>query len=331
MFNSRENLLYFMQTGEIHLSRNDYGFFSNLQNIIRQRGFVTTGQNSLFEKLLKKYSRQLEKAGHKINDLLSLEWKVEMRSTKEEYSFAYVSYDDGVLSFKVPFNKSFLSAFNNIPYSTFEWDKLHKKYVAPFSTTALKIIYNILPAHFKSVVYDDSLSKLLSEVRKFDAKIWSPTYYKSNGNFYIGAVNQSLYELVKNIDGDHPSTLYKLSQLGITIDESVINGDNLKKFASEFVTEIDVDDILTLSYWLKDIGVSDVVLGRGIEAIRGAQSEIKVYLNELNIKCHGPSSPTNYHAPVLIQTNRSYKSYWYGRNSIGKMVVLKNSRPIEIK
>jgi hypothetical protein len=148
---NKEQLLYFFLQGKISLSQYDYKFMANLQTIIQNNARVTSNQADLFDKLISKYKKQLVRQGLVKEELKELPWKTMIVESTSEYTGAVVSLRDNELNIRVPFNKSFISEFRNVPNNAFEWDKETKSYSATFGTTALKVAHSVLPKFFSTV------------------------------------------------------------------------------------------------------------------------------------------------------------------------------------
>ena len=57
-----------------------------------------------------------------------------------------------------------------------------------------------------------------------------------------------------------------LAQLGIAIDEEIIGNDPKMKFCSEYVTQVDIDDMATVATWIVELECKKVVLSRGLKS-----------------------------------------------------------------
>lgn len=254
-----EDLLVVMTSGKINLSSYDYNFLSSLtRSILSDKNRVTTNQAALVSKLIVKYSRQLFKIGHSVEQCNQLQWKCNVVESKVEFTSAKVELKDNTLYISVPYNKHFISAFREIDHATFEWDKELRMYVSPFSTYALKIAYLILPSFFKIVTYSPELHDLIKDVQDYSATVWSPELVKVGDKYYIGAINESLYTALGDIElNTELATVIKLGHLGVTINKNLISDPDLK-IATEPVSRVDIEKLDELGDWIEKAKITTV-------------------------------------------------------------------------
>jgi hypothetical protein len=207
------------------------------------------------------------------------------------------------------------------------------------STYALKIAYTILPKYFPEVRYCKQLTNLINKTVQYSELIWEPTLVLINNNYYVVAINEALGTYINNIElNNDPKTLFALSKLGIKISKDIISSD-LQKFASEFVTEIDVSQTTELVDWLKELEVVQVLLGKGVH---NAFSKIKqlflpmlTTLDNNGITCIPVDSnfeiTKDIRTPVLLQYHGNENMKFCGNGSLAKCVFIKNSNPIEVQ
>ena len=332
MFSNKEQVLKFMLQGHIHLSKKDYSFFYTMEKLIKEKSFITSNQNSLFEKLLVKYQRQLKKTGHDPQTLSVLNWEVIEVKTSTEYLQAFLYIDDeNNICLRSPFNNKFIKEFKRVESNSFVWDKLDKIYRAKYSTHALKIVRKAVLSNFTDIKFCPKVESLLSSVSQFsDARHWDPTLKKINENFYILGCNESLFNVLGDLElNDDPETLFLLSQFGIMIDEDVTQDDTLKKFASEYVTKIDIDTIDKFSQWLNLLKVETVITSSNVIYTKEITNELKKSLLRYSITCLPYGSYYKENRTVLLKTT-SY-SMETSLKGISKVVNLTNSRPIKIR
>ena len=328
----KEQVLYFFLQGKISLSQYDYKFMANLQTLIQDKNRVTSNQAILFDNLISKYKKQLTKNGYDIDTLKSLTWETIVVESTPEYTGAMVSLYDDTLVVKVPFNKVFISKFRDIKNNSFEWDKDTKTYRTIFSTTALKIATTELPKHFTTVRFDDQLSNLLDEINAFQADIYNPTLTMVNGRPTLVAINSVLGELTKDMDLKIDGmTLFKLSRMGITIDSNIYQSDRRLEFASQRLYEAEMDDIELVIGWMKNLGCQNVVIGRGLSYL--PHEQISKLIEKYGMNSIGPmrfgALPDGINMLLQHTSSVSFQNAFKG--DISKTVVLKNSRPIEVK
>jgi len=331
--NNKEQLLYFFLNGKVSLSQYDYKFMANLQTMIQNKNRVTSNQATLFDNLISKYKKQLTKNGFDKDILKSLPWKTEIVESTPEYTGAMVSLYGDDLVIKVPFNKPFISAFRQVKNNHYEWDKDSKVYRAPFNTVALKIANTELGKYFPTVRFDDNLNKLFSDISVYNAEVYNPTLHVINGNPMIVAINSVLGELTQNMDLKVDSiTLHKLTMMGIDIDPSVYQSDPRLEFASKRVYEIEMDQVEIVISWMKNLGCQNVIVGRGLRT-HISQDALYELIAKYGMQPCGPMSfgklPDGVNMLIQHTSNIDVRGAFAGQ--ISKTVVLKDSRPIEVK
>jgi hypothetical protein len=330
LFTQREHLLHYMLSGHVHLSKKDYGFFNNLQYIIKNNDRVTSNQNKLFDKLLVKYQRQLKKLGNDLPELQALQWKTNLVDSAEEFLSAQIHIVEKSIHIKSPFDTKFVQAFRNVPDNPYVWSKDEKKYIAPYSTYALKIAHESLNKYFTDIIYCNNTKSLLGYVKQFEGINWTPVLKKVNDRFYIGAINEYLNDAIKNIElNDDPKTLMLLSQYGIMISDEIIDNDSFKTFAGAYNVVSDLDMIDTLIGYLKLLDVEHVFTARDIIYNRLISDEIKARLSRAGMSCSPVNSSDN--EGVMLKSTSSYGTPINNNRRIQKVVHLLNSRPVEIR
>lgn len=329
MFKSKEQITSFMIAGHVHLSKKDYGFFSNLNYICKENKPITSNQNKLFDKLLLKYKKQLSKLNIDVLNFQNQPWKVGLVESKQEFLDAKIFIKENNIIIKAPFNNKFIENFRRIELNSFVWHKENKYYAAPLSTYNLKIAITNVNKYYADVKYCDETVKLMNQVREYQQiKYWEPTLVKSNSNFYIFGINEHLYNAIKDIGlSDDAKTLFQLSQYGIKIDSSVTNQNTLLEFASNYDVKIDLEEIELFCKILHTLEVDHVFTAREIVYNKSISNEIKLLLLQYGISC----SPISYTVPskraVLLKIS---SGGYHNTNNIFKVITLTNSRPITI-
>ncbi len=330
---NKEQLLYFFLQGKISLSQYDYKFMANLQTLIQNNSRVTSNQADLFDKLISKYKKQLVRQGLVKEELKELPWKTMIVESTTEYTGAVVLLRDDELNIRVPFNKSFISEFRNVRNNTFEWSKETKTYFSPFGTSALKVAYTTLPKFFSTVRYDDDLQTIIDELKRYEGLIWNPTLTKYNGELLVTAINPILAELIKDTELNlEPQMIFNLTRMGITIDSDLYKDSEKLKFAANLVYEVELSDVENTIGWMKNIGCENVVIGRGLRNTI-SQEHLTSMITKYGMKPLGPLSYGDLPEGVsmLMQHTSNVDSRTPFTGQISKTVVLKNSRPIEVK
>ena len=351
IMNRKEHLLYFLLQGKISLSSYDYKFMTNLQTILHQSNRITSNQAKLFDTLIRKYNKQLFTKLYpdtidSIDMLLDLPWNATQIDSTPEYTSAHValSKDNETITIRVPFKKSFISTFRDqVKHNTFVWDKEQKQYIAPFSTSALKIAYTHLPKHFETVRYSADLSDILNKLKLYEAEIWDPTLVKIRENQYVvAACNSVLHDILPETLALDVEALYKLSSLGVNIDKDVMSQLTPELiFAAQRFIEVDINDMSTVATWLthsiyKDHQIvmthkySDKKVDTEIaRCLEGAGLEISkiehIVWPRRRVKDTDDSLSKK---KIYITTNIIFPNVMYNRV---KTVIIKNSRSISIQ
>lgn len=327
-----------MQSGILRLSKYDLRFIQNLQVLTSTNNKITTNQVALFEKLVIKYQRQLEK--HKITEsiLTKLTWKTPVVASDPKFTEAHISIDNGIISFRSPFNKKFVDSFRKIPYNDFNWIKEKKAYEATFSTVSLKIIVDASHTHYPSVNYCPTTTTLLNTIidQYENIKYWSPTLVKCGDLYIVAALDTDLAEAIKDIPlSNDPICLTELATYGIAIDEEITKNNPLLEFASTYISEMDVKDIDTFIENLKGINCDSVFLA-GRVALVNSKNLIVDKIKKANIHCDerygvvASARAEDYKNPVvLVSAAKPYNHIPF--NSFKKVIKIKNSIPIDIK
>lgn len=330
---NKEQLLYFFLQGKISLSQYDYKFMANLQTIIQNQNRVTSNQATLFDNLISKYKKQLTKHGLVKEELKALPWKTDVVDSTPEYTGATISIADNNIYIRVPFNKTFITAFRNTNDNRFEWVKELKQYVAPFSTTSFKLASTFPKTFFPTISFCSQCQTLLDDINKYAADIWKPTLTRVNGKLVVAAINSALAERLENLELEAtPKSLFALSKLGVDVHPN-ITGDNVNlNFAANRHYDVEITDIETVIGWMKNIGCDNVVIGRGLRQ-HAVLDSITALVRKYGMNLIGPAGFGNLPDGIsmLIQHTSSFEVRNSFTGTISKTIVIKDSRPIEVK
>lgn len=331
MFTSKDQLAHYMIGGHVHLSKKDYGFFNNIKLIVYDDKSITSNQNKLFDKLLIKYQRQLQKLNFELNQLITLPWKVEIVESKQEFLDAHISIDNSTITIKSPFNNKFIQLFRKVALNEFVWDKLKRIYTAPLTTYQLQIAINTVSTCYENVVYCENVKTILKQVGEYnDIKYWQPTLVKINNNFYIMAINNSLDDAIKDIElNDDPKTFYLLSQYGVTIHQDLLT-NKCKKFSAEYITQVDTKELHDFTDYLQQLNVEYVFTSRDVVYNKELSNDLKLALLDKGIVCKPAKEKDNTNNSVLLETNSGWTTI-SNLKKYNKIIHLTNSRPIKIK
>lgn len=338
---TKEHLLFYILVKNLRLQYNDKKFFTSL-SILVKNSRITTGQAALFDKLIHKYTNQLKNTNLSLGEMLALPWQIEVVTTSSDFTSARVSLKDGDIILRVPTNKQFINKLESIRNCDFVWNNTRREYHAPFSTGSLKLIYRLLPNYFKEIRYCNTLHQMIDSVSLVGENlIWSPTLVKFNNAYFVIAANQVLGELIDNIElNAEPKTLYKLSQLGITIDKNITNNDPFLEFAAEFATDVEISDLGLLVGWIKQLDIPQVLLGKGVHsAFEKTRTFFKNFIKRLDeesifyrtIHTGFRRDPKQKELPILIQYHSNEIAKFCSTSAIGKCIFVKNSTPIEVE
>lgn len=327
----KEHVVVFMLGNKIRLSNYDHKFLSNLQIMYHRDRRVTTNQARLMDLLINKYARQISNNQYKVNELLDLPWNVEVIESREEYTDPKVSLKDDNLLVQIPFNKKFIDYHKaNLYGNPFVFDKESRRYVAPFTTRALKQFHRLLKDHFQRVIYLDGLDTLIKDLESFSPNlIWNPTLVKREGRLYIAGANPTIMKMLENVElREDCATYHRLSQLAVKVDENLLNTP-MERFSAKFIAELDLElAISRLPEFLKEIGCTSIIFSAGASsAIKDALTPVLI---ENNISSFSIVKAKNVDTSkaVLIQPESLTKT-WTTR--FAKCLIIKNSRPVRVK
>lgn len=334
----KEHLLHFFLQGKISLSQYDYKFMVNLQTMIHNSHRVTSNQAELFDKLISKYAKQLTKAELVKEELKVLPWKAMVVQSTPEYTGANISLFEDIITLRVPFNKAFIAAFRAIDDNPFEWIKEEKLYRAPFSTVAFKLLYNALPKFFTITNYCETLNSILEDLKQYEGLMWEPTLIRINDRIVLGAVTPIVAELISQIDLTMTAdNLYKLASYQFAVHPDFYGDDPMLKFAYEYQTEVDIDNLVQVAKWMRTLKVQRVLLDITLSMDKKLRSEIEAALTGMSVvptsSYVSPRDHPNPPSSFLLQTHSHLNNRLntYVNPNIDKIVVLKNSRPVEVK
>jgi len=332
---TKEHLIYFMQTGMMRLSKYDLRFVQNLQTISLQKNNLTTNQVALFDKLVDKYRRQLHKHGITSEILEGLTWESTIVPSDPKFTEAYVTINDHTITFRSPFSKKFVDAFHKVPYNSFKWYKEKKVYEAPYSTHALRVILQSAAEHYPVVNYCPVTSELLNSTVQYNAKYWSPTLIKLDNHYLIAATNRFVDEAIKDLPlSSDIECLVNLSTHGVAVDSSVTNGDPLLEFASTYEVNIDFAEVDTLVTYLKAMNCDAVLVTGQASMLVQYRRILKSKLADSGIHVDEKNNIVlearlkDYSRPVLINLSSMAVQE---SSKFKKVIRMKNSLPVVVR
>lgn len=338
IFTSKEQVLHFMNKGEIKMSNQDASFFSTIYGLIYRNKQITSNQDQLFNKLLVKHKTQLKRKGFIAAKLCELPWvKANIIASQEDFSKANIKLVDNTLYLRTPFNKKFVSELNGIYANPFVWNTGGRNYQAVFSTRALKIAVNVAKKHFKSINFCPALTEVMSQVPPIEGSFWRPTLVKAKNGFYISSCNNILNDKIQNIElNDDPVTFFALSKLGINIDPALIGDNKFAKFAANHYNEVSVnsafnadESIGELAEWLHKLSITKVIIGREPNYFSHKKLgwTIKKVFKEKNIICLNHTEHNLNEESIMIHFIDYGKSH---TQNVVKKIMIKEAKPISI-
>ena len=329
-FKTLEDLATFMLI-DIRLSRYDLQFVNNLTNMIGVKNTITTNQDSLFRKIALKYRRQFTQHKFDIDTLLLLPWYCNVVESSPQYTHASIAILKDTIIFRSPFNQGFLKALKKNPIYSMEWDKDKRQYDIKYGPTTLKMLLSLSADHFESIDYCSITKDIINSLSEYESvKYWKPTLVCNNGYFYVAALNEVLYDVIKDIPLTNDLVMVAdYVQYGINVSESVIEHfmqteDPMKvTLACSYRVECEVRDLATTIKWLRELGCDSISTHASKKSIiADAVEEATADL----IKDRADLSA--YNKPVLIH----YRNYGFAEppTDLFKLIKCVNSEPINL-
>ena len=246
---------------EIRLSHYDEQFINNLILYSARNNAITSNQDALFKRVSKKYDRQFRQHKLDVNELMKLPWVGKVIPSLPEYTTASVMIQDNKIIFRAPYKKEFVSAIRKNLVHGLEWVKEARQYETSYSLYSLQRILSLSADHYAEMNYCPVTMQIVERLSEFeDAKYWNPTLVLRNGQFYILACTERLYEAIKDIPLECSlKTIAKLAQYGIVIDteikEHFYKTEPLLKvdFACSHITNFEHKFVPLMLQWLKEL------------------------------------------------------------------------------
>lgn len=333
---TKEHLVYFMQTGVMRLSNYDLKFVQNIYHFILQNKSITSNQVALFDKLVSKYERQLKKQNLSLDFLQTLAWTTKIIQSDPVYTDAYISIQDGVIHFRAPYNKNFITNFRKLDYNPFVWKREEKRYEATFSTSALKILVHLVHYFYPIVHYSSEVTNLLNTTQCYDSVThWEPTLVKVNNNFLISGINEHLNKAIHDVVlNDELKTMVNLSEYGIKMDKNLLEDKDKLSFASEYIYEIELSNIDKVFEYLKELNCDGVYFsGHSLLIKKDLKEKIKVVTENIHNFSEAPlyKKIHNYQFPIAIQFSSMISTMKLQTYNIKKVIKIINSNPVDLK
>ena len=317
----------------IRLSRYDQQFVNNLTLYTTQHNRITTNQDLLFRKVTSKYNRQFLHHKLVVDDLLKLPWNVKTVDSIAEYTGASIKIENNKIIFRSPYNKNFLTALRKLDWYKLEWVKDKRQYEADYSPTTLKKLLYLSADHYSILNYCETVTQIINSLSEYEhIKYWVPTLVYNHGFYYIAAINEPLYEAIKDIEiNDDLKTVATLVKYGIVIDQSVKNHfletepANKVKFASSFEAEVEIKDVDIALTWLHEFGCD------AISEPKSFLTKTTLDVNNSIIKvCKNPKDLYNHNNPVIVYQKGTFSLVNEKFMKLFKIVKFVNSEPIDL-
>lgn len=334
---TKEQLVYFMQSGALRLSKIDVNFLQNLNVLCIKHKPITSNQLKLFDKICNKYQKQLNKFKLTKEKINSFTWAdVKIVTSDPQFTEAYIEVIENKILIRCPFSRKFVSEFRKLDTKFFVWNKIEKQYESTFGTYQLKQAVDSLTQFFEIVNYCKTTEKLLNTLSDYkNIKYWHPTLIKRNNNFFIAGANEFVVNATKHIELNLDyKTLFELSKFGIEVDSS-LKLDDRGKFANSRFLEIDISDFEKTIDWLIDLNVDCVAMfGLPISNIQNQPIIDKDYIQRLisknisiinyqrTIPDSNPKVPVLfYFTPMISKTKPMY-------NKLVKVIKVNNASSV---
>jgi hypothetical protein len=195
--------------------------------------------------------------------------------------------------------------------------------------------------HFNTIDYCPITRGIIDSLSEYESvKYWEPTLVYNNGYFYVAALNEILYEIIKDIPLTNDlKMIAEYVQYGITISDSVIDyfnefEDPLKvNLAVNFQSEFEIRDLDTAVKWLSELGCDGISESSKLSSnfkqlfLLGENSEN--LLNELEIDIiRDKSNLKSYEKPVMLH----YRNYGVMDlpTNLFKIIKCVNSEPVNL-
>lgn len=333
----KEELLSYLTKGYIHIGKKDYLFFNNLKRFIDDGKNITTKQNDLFNKLITKYQRQLKKQNFDVQHLLELNWHTKVVPTDPELLIPKLSLVEDKIIVKAPYNKKFSHALSNTTLlgKAFNWDKNTKTFVGCFSTINFRTVFDKVKSCFPEYKLCNKLQNIVDDLEQYKNKIWTPTLVKSNGVFYIAAINEPLHNQLETVElGTNYKNLYSMINLGIVISDDIGIDQILKKFLNNYEVFLNVDEVDVILKNLNNFGIDKVYLqNNSNNFLKKSTNLILEQLKIHNIKYDllKTSFDKKMVVPNSIAIKFSKTILTHSNILTDKVIVVANDNPIDIK
>jgi hypothetical protein len=286
----------------------------------------------LFKKVAGKYKRQFSQLKIEVDEVLTRSWDVNIVESIPEYTGASIKIENDKLILRSPFNKNFLTALKKNPIYTLEWVKDRRQYEGEYSHTNLKELMYLTADHYSILNHCEKVTQIVESLSVYEnVKYWTPTLvYK--GHYYIAALNEHLYEVIKNIEiTDDLKTISALVKYGIAIDQSVT--DHLLeteipakvRLAINFQVEIELKDTQLAIEWLEEFGCDAICEPKALLT----NSKLDIHNTTINVFTN-PKDLKNYENSVIVYQRGNFSLVNETPMKLFKIIKFVNSEPIDL-
>tara|TARA_R110000823_G_scaffold125501_1_gene252315 strand:- start:168 stop:587 length:420 start_codon:yes stop_codon:yes gene_type:complete len=139
-----------------------------------------------------------------------------------------------------------------------------------------------------------------------------------------------------------------MSQLGINVDKDILGDDAKLKFASESLTEVDLDNFMTCLDWVSELECDTFYFGAGLQSRPDIDHRVSVEIRNAVVQRNIEIIPFYHRSNMLIRPDVSRlessslpmfvqmlssveAEILHGHHAVGKIIVIKNKRPVEVK
>jgi hypothetical protein len=345
---TKEQLIYFI-LHNLSLGTYDKRFLNNLQTIqISNSKPVTSNQSELLDKIVLRYAKQLRKKELDANDMVQLPWTSEVVNSLPEFTHAFVTIEDDIVTLRSPFKKDFVNEFRSTSLRL-DWNKENKIWSAPVCEETLKHFINMTSKHYDNLHFCEKTTEIINTLIEYEsAKIWNPTLCYTNGNLLIAGINNALAEAIEDLEFSLDlHSICRVIEYGIDIDDSVVEAlqhnsidYKLIQFAKSIAPQLDMHDVPSIVESLKAIQCDYAIITESMSHTRINTKKLEDELVAAGITCKVIDRKSDlksiksheYKLPVAIYTNIWVpKERSRERLGVLKTVTLTNNKPIDIK
>jgi len=345
---TKEQLIYYLlQT--VSLGTYDKRFLNNLQTMqIVNNKPITSNQSELLDKIVLRYARQLRKQEIDANDMVQLPWTSNVVSSLPEFTHAFVTIVDDIITLRSPFKGDFVKEFRSTSVQL-DWNKETKIWSAPLCEETLKHFINMTSKHYDNLHYCEKTTEIINSLIEYEsATIWDPTLCYINGNVMVAGINRPLADAIEDIDFSLDlNSVAKAIDYGIYIADSIVNAlenksidGKLVQFAKSPAPHLDINDVPSIVEALKSIGCDYVIITESLSHTKISTKKLEEALTSVGIDCKvvdrksdlASIRSNDYDMPVAV-----YTSIWVPKErskerlGVRKAVTLMNNKPIDIK